>query len=85
MALRGHCDNATDIEKDPLNTENHQDGNLALLSKFLSGCVLGEHRKAAAKNATQTSPVIQNQIIDVLEDQIGSEIIGGFKRQNGSL
>ena len=30
--------------------------------------VLGEHLKAAAKNVTYTSPVIQNQIIDVLEE-----------------
>ena len=37
--------------------------------------VLGEHLKAAARNAAYTSPVIQNQIIDVLEDQIRSEII----------
>ena len=71
IALRGHCDNATDIEKDPLNTEYH--GNFRALLNFrvdAGDTVLGEHIKAAAKNATYTSPVIQNQIIDVLEDQI---------------
>ena len=58
-ALRGHCDN----------------GNVLSTSKFQGDTVLGEHLKAAAKNVTYTSPVILNQIIDVLEDQIRSEII----------
>ena len=32
IALRGHCDNATDIKKIPLNTENH--GNFRALLNF---------------------------------------------------
>ena len=76
IALHGHCDNATDIEKDPLNTENQSNFRALLNFRVDAGdTVLGEHLKAAAKNATYTSPVIQNQIIDVLEDQIRSEII----------
>ena len=83
IALRGHCDNATDIENEPLDTENH--GNFRALLNFsvdAGDTVLGEHLKAAAKNATCTSPVIQNQIIDVLEDQIRSETIRRVQKAN---
>ena len=66
IALRGHCDNATDIAKDPLNAENH--GNFRALLNFrvdAGDTVLGEHLKAAAKNATYTSPVIQTRSLKI--------------------
>ena len=65
--LRGHRDNATDIEKDPSSTENH--GNFRALLNFRVDAgdnVLGDHLTTASKNATYTSCVIQNQVIDVV-------------------
>ena len=37
--------------------------------------VLGEHLASAPRNATYTSSIIQNQIIDILADQIRQKII----------
>ena len=76
IALRGHRDNATDIEKDLAKTENH--GNFLALLAFLvdaGDTVLGEHLSSAARNATYTSSVIQNQVIDILADQVRQKII----------
>ena len=76
IALRGHHDNATDMEKGPSDTENH--GNFRTLLDFrvdAGDAVLGEHLTTAARNATYTSSVIQNQVIDVVPDQVRQEII----------
>ena len=75
IALRGHRDNATDVEDD-ISGSNH--GNFRALLKFridAGDTVLGEHLATCSKNATYTSSVIQNQIIDVLADQIRNKII----------
>ena len=61
LALRGHRDNSTDIERDLSGSENH--GNFLALLKFrvdAGDTVLGEHLATSARNATYTSPVIQN-------------------------
>ena len=79
-ALRGHHDNATDIERDPSDTENH--GNFQALLNFrvdAGDTVLGEHLATASRNATYTSSVIQNQVIDVLADQVRQKIIGNVQ------
>ena len=76
LSLRGHRDNSTDIERDLSGSENH--GNFLALLKFrvdAGDTVLGEHLASSARNATYTSPVIQNQIIDVLSDQVRQKIV----------
>ena len=80
IALRGHRDNATDIERDPSDTENH--GNFQALLNFrvdAGDTVLGEHLATASRNATYTSSVIQNQVTDVLADQVRQKIIGNVQ------
>ena len=62
VALCGHHDSATDLERD--TSENH--GNFWALLKFrvdAGDTILKEHLETAAKNALYTSPIIQNQII----------------------
>ena len=81
IALRGHRDNITDLEKDTLATENH--GNFWALLQFQvdSGdTVLGEHLATASQNAMYTSPGIQNQLIDVVADQIRQKILSRVKK-----
>ena len=76
VPLRGHRDNLTDIEKDASGTRNH--GNFHALLKFrvdAGDSTLGEHLSTAARNATYTSSVIQNEIIAVLADHIRDQII----------
>ena len=61
---------------DLLGSENH--GNFLALLKFrvdAGDTVLGEHLVTAARNATYISPVIQNQIIEVLSDQLRQKIV----------
>ena len=81
IALRGHRDNITDLENDTLSTENH--GNFWDILQFRvdSGdTVIGEHLATAARNATYTSSVIQNQLVDVLCHQIRQKILDKVKR-----
>ena len=81
MALCGHHDNIADLESDTLSTENH--GNFWALLNFRvdSGdTVIGEHLAAASRNATYTSSVIQNQLVDVAADQIRQKILHRVKR-----
>ena len=74
ITLRGHRDNATDIEKDLADVDNH--GNFRALLHFrVDATLLGQHLTAAARNATYTSSVIQNQVINVLADQVRQKII----------
>lgn len=59
IALRGHRDNATDLEK-ALYPENH--GNFRALLQFridAGDSILGEHFATACRNATYTSSNIQ--------------------------
>ena len=81
IALCGHHDNITDLEKDTLMSENH--GNFWALLNFsvdAGDTVIGEHLATAARNATYTSSVIQNQIVDILADQIRHTILDKVKR-----
>ena len=76
IALRGHRDNATDIERDLMGTENH--GNFLALLAFrvdAGDTVLGEHLSSGAINAMYTSSIIQNQIIDILADQVRQKVV----------
>ena len=76
IALCGHRDNATNVEKDNLDTENH--GNFWALLNFrvdAGDTVLGEHLASAPRSTTYTSSIIQNQIINILADQIRQKII----------
>ena len=76
IPLRGHHDNATDVERDLLQMENH--GNFRALLDFrvdAGDTILGEHLATAPRNATYTSSVIQNQVIDVVADQVRQKII----------
>ena len=59
------------MEKDVQQLENH--GNFHALLKFRVDSwdtILGQHLVVGAQNATYTSSVIQNQIIEVLGDQV---------------
>ena len=81
ISLRGHRDNATDIEKDPSLFENH--GNFRALLKFrvdAGDSILSEHLVTAPRNATYTSSNIQNQVIDIFADQIRQNIISRVKK-----
>lgn len=76
ISLRGHRDNITDLEKDITDSGNH--GNFLALLHFRidSGdTVLQDHLARCSRNATYTSPVIQNQIIDVLSSQVRDKVI----------
>ena len=80
IALRGHRDSITDLEKDQLEAINH--GNFWALLNFrvdAGDVVLEEHLAHSARNATYTSPSIQNQLISVLADQIRHKIITRVK------
>ena len=80
IALRGHRDSLTDVERDILGSDNH--GNFLALLNFrieAGDTVLGEHLSTAARNATYTSNTIQNQIVDVLSDQVKQQIIQKVK------
>ena len=78
VALRGHRDNATDLETDTF--ENH--GNFWALLKFRvdSGdTVLQEHLTTSSRNATYTSSNIQNQLIDIICNQIQRKLLDKVK------
>ena len=71
IALRGHRDYATDIERDVDDLENH--GNFRALLNFRVDAgdnVLAEHLATAPRNATYTSKTIQNQMINIVAVQI---------------
>ena len=76
IALRGHRDNALDVERDVDSTTNH--GNFLALLNFCidaGDTVLENHLSSAARNATYTSNTIQNQIVTVLSDQVINHIV----------
>ena len=80
IALRGHRDDATDIERDVDDLENH--GNFRALLNFRVDAgdnVLAEHLATAPRNATYTSKTIQNQMINIIADQVRSKIVGNIK------
>ena len=75
ISQHGHHDNITDLESDTTGAHNH--GNFLSLLHFRvdSGdTVLGDHLAKASRNATYTSSVIQNQIIDVVSNQVRDKI-----------
>ena len=82
ISLRGHRDNDTDIEKDHSEQHTVNHGNFRALLHFrvdAGDTVLGDHLSRASRNATYTSSVIQNQVIDVLAEQIRQKIITNVK------
>ena len=80
ISLRGHRDNLNDIERDTASLRNH--GNFMALLNFrvdAGDVVLRDHLSKASRNATYTSTVIQNQLIDILSKQVGQHIIDKVK------
>uniref|UniRef100_A0A1X7VHM7 HAT C-terminal dimerisation domain-containing protein n=1 Tax=Amphimedon queenslandica TaxID=400682 RepID=A0A1X7VHM7_AMPQE len=76
ISLRGHQDNFTDIERDTACLHNH--GNFMALLNFrvdAGDVVLRDHLSKASRNATYTSSVIQNQLMDILSKQVRQHII----------
>ena len=66
IAICGHRDNATEIEKDLADVDNH--GNFRALLDFrvdAGDTLLDQHLTTAARNATYTSAFIQNEVIDL--------------------
>ncbi len=83
IALRGHRDSGTDIEDAQAASTNH--GNFWALLHFrisAGDTVLRDHLQSVARNATYTSPDIQNQLISILGDQICDTIL---RKVNSSL
>ena len=71
IALRGHRDSGPDMEGVQAASTNH--GNFcALLNIRISAgdTILRDHLQSAARNATYTSPHIQNQLISIHGDHI---------------
>ena len=84
ISLRGHQDNGTDVEGEQAAGTNH--GNFwALLNFRISAAdtTLSDHLKSAARNATYTSPDIQNQLINILGDQIRDTILRKVRNSLG--
>ena len=82
VALRFHRDNVTDLLIDPF--ENHN--NFGALLKFridAGDTILQEHLAISPKNATYTSSIIQNQLIDIITNQIQRKLLDNVKRENG--
>ena len=76
IALRGHHDSSTDTEGIESGERNH--GNFWALLNFRISAgdnVLRDHLRTAPRNATYTSPDIQNLIINILGDQIRDKIL----------
>ena len=65
IALRGHRDNATNLESDA--TENHENFCALLHFRIEAGdTTLGDHLETASRNATYTSLITQNQLIQII-------------------
>ena len=76
IALRGHRDSGTDVERVQSTGVNHGNFRALLDFRISSGdTLLREHLQKAGSNAIYTSPDIQNQIIDILGDQIRDKIL----------
>ena len=76
IPLRGHRDSGVDVESDKSEAKNH--GNLWALLQFrvsAGDSILRDHLASAAKNASYTSPDIQNQVIDMLGDHVRETIL----------
>ena len=76
IALRGHRDSGTDLEDIQAASTNH--GNFWALLHFCISAgdtVLRDHLQSGARNATYTSPNIQNQLIALLGDHIRDTIL----------
>ena len=79
IGLRGHRDNAIDLEKKPF--VNH--GNFLALLQFRIDAgdnILKEHLATSSRSATYTSSTIQNQVIDIICHQIQHIIFDKVKR-----
>ena len=79
ISLRGHRDSSLDLERD--ETASH--GNFWALLHFRAAAgdlVLREHRAHAPRNATYTSPDVQNQIIDILGDYVRRKILSQLQK-----
>ena len=84
ISLHGHQDSSSDIEGEQAAGNNH--GNFWALLNFrisAGGTILSDHLNSAAKNATYTSPDIQNQLINILGDQICGMILRKVRNSPG--
>jgi hypothetical protein len=76
IALRGHRDSGTNMEGVQSGGTNH--GNFWALLNFRISAgddLLRDHLQRAPRNATYTSPDVQNQIISILCEQIREKIL----------
>ena len=76
IALRGYCDSGTDMEGVQAASTSH--GIFCALLNFhisAGDTMLRDHLQSAARNATYTSPDIQNQLISMLGDHICNAIL----------
>ena len=79
ISLRGHRDSMLDLERD--ETASH--GNFWALLHFRATAgdlVLREHLAHSPRNATYTSPDVQNQIIDILGDYVRRKILSQLQK-----
>ena len=76
IALHGHRKSGTDMEGVQAASTNH--GNFCALLNISAGdTILRDHLQSAARNATYTSPDIQNQLISIVDDHICNAILKG--------
>ena len=76
ITLRGNCDSGSDMEGVQAASTNH--GNFCALLNFrisAGDTILGDHFQGTARNATYTSPNIQNQLISILGEHICNAIL----------
>ena len=69
IPLSGQHDSGCDVEQHP--SEGH--GNFCSLLQFCISAgdtALSEHLASSPRNATYTSPQIQNEVIDILGDYV---------------
>ena len=81
IALRGHRDDQTHVESDPLS--NH--GNFLALLKFrieAGDQALGDHLKTAPANAMYTSKTIQNELVSICGNFIQERILESILFRN---
>ena len=78
IPLRGHCDDHTCMDSDPL--ANH--GNFMALLQFriqAGDMVLSEHLQTAGGNAVYISKLIQNEIIEICQNLITQQVLDNIK------
>lgn len=82
IALRGHVDSGVILNAD----NNNNDGNFRSILRLMIMCGddrLKKHLETAPKNARYVSPIIQNEIINVIGEFIQQRLVKDIKEGGG--